>query len=97
MTTLENMARAVAVAQVEKIGGPIKDPNDPHDIDCAVILVRAALEAMRNPSDGMLDAYSTAVMSVSPHQSPDAYHCDQVGFSAMIDHVLAEHDQSNLK
>lgn len=95
MTMLEKMARAIAAAQVEKIGGPIQDPNDPGDIECAAILARAALDAIREPSvDATYSGQNCSPDHDSDYGSDDSEYrylsskgAGEV-FTTMIDHIL---------
>lgn len=56
--------------------------------ELAAEIVRTVLQAIREPNNAMLEAYTDAEVASDPGQSPDAYHCSPDGFAAMIDEVL---------
>lgn len=65
----------------------LREASRPHRLSMA----RAAIEALREPTEAMLDAYSDGVARDDPRGKigPDGYDCHIGGWHAMIDAALA--------
>lgn len=77
---LEKVARAIAEAYVDKIGGAIEERDD---VECGAILARAALLAMREPDSATVlagDATGDQYEGCEPEEC----------WPAMIDAILKE-------
>ncbi len=75
MTPLERAARALS--------------DGPHPSECCWEKARAVIEAIREPSEAMVQAYADGI-DKDACISPEAYWIRDDGFSAMIDALLEE-------
>ena len=83
MTDLERLARAACFANGTDPDEPIGPARAGLRWQAYVSHVRAVLLALREPSEGMVDAGGWGAANAAGYDVP-------VAFAAMIDHVLAE-------
>lgn len=98
MSTLEKMARALVVAYL-RIESPdtlcvaerVFDHAEQWEIDGAMSLARAALESLKQPDEGTIEAMARPLFAAGllPHPNAEKQHLIDA-FTAAIDHILAE-------
>lgn len=84
---LEKVARSIIAARAGDAAADYAQQWDNANWREALRQARAAVEALREPSEGMVEAWSDAEEGFD---HPTEYYLNRSRYAAMIDHILKE-------